>query len=239
MTSAKNVNKVIVSVVIIVIAATVLLKLGSEDSDSLGALEHTFEPQSATATEVGSRSRDAKSLSLSDTTQRVRQETAEGIEIVYGQPSEVGQELRQLAEGYHLNADRMRYVQIDKEKFIELLRFTPAYMYAESGNRPAPPSDELPQFSMTLFEDKTYGLSLHDVTLHELDDYKQLTLAGQITNPSGGVFRFTVMDDGRLLSGFIDTEGFFTRIDTWKVSDLSVVAEYSRATVNREMGPID
>ena len=62
---------------------------------------------------------------------------------------------------------------------------------------------------------------------------------GHTTSPSNGVFRFSALDDGSVFSGFIDTEDFFTGIDTWKCSDLSVVAEYSRATVNENSGPID
>ena len=144
----------------------------------------------------------------------------------------VGREVLMIVERFHADADQTQFVILNRAKFLEQLRFSPAYMYAESGNTPPPllPVDHV-DFSMGLFGDQLYGLQVAEVTISDIAGSKHLIIEGIVAG--GGVFRFSALENGTLQSGFIDTSDSYIRLHTWKISSATIVAAYSRATVDR------
>jgi len=150
----------------------------------------------------------------------------------------VEREVLMIAERFHADADQTQFVILNRAKFLEQLRFSPAYMYAESGNTPPPllPVDHV-DFSMGLFGDQLYALQVAEVTISDVAGSKHLIIEGTVAG--GGVFRFSALENGTLQSGLIYTSDSYIRLHTWKISNATLVAAYSSATAERLRAPID
>lgn len=150
------------------------------------------------------------------------------------------QSVKDIAKDFYLNADRTSFVKMDSEKYISNLRFSRAFMYAESGNHPATAIDSgASDFVLNLFDDRPYPLSVTNVDIINREGTQFLIVEGQVTNNGESVFRISSTGDGSMMSGYIDTPEHFTRFDTWKISNLTAVAEFERSTVEKHLKPID
>ncbi len=150
------------------------------------------------------------------------------------------QPVKDIAKDFYVNADRTAFVKMDSEKYISNLRFSRAFMYAESGNQPATAIDSgAADFVLNLFDDRYYPLSVTNVDILDREGMQFLIVEGQVTNNDESVFRISSTGDGTMMSGYVDTPEHFTRFDTWKVSDVTAVAEFERSTVEKHRKPID
>ena len=146
--------------------------------------------------------------------------------------------VRRNAESLYKIADRISYVTIDAAEFISRLSYSRAYQYSASGNFPAKIEDTVTSdLLIRVFDDKTYALAVTEVDIIGSPDPRTLIVRGRVLGIEQSVFRISSKSAGTMISGYIDTPEFFTRIDTWSNSPTTAVGEFSRSTVERHAEP--
>ena len=124
---------------------------------------------------------------------------------------------------------RYRFVATNYESLFSELEMSPAYVAVMGGQTPPPVyADSRPTFTLTLFDDRQIGLLVTDVRFSGVLGERHVIMRGEIRGGGSGDFKLSLTEGGQNLRGQIDTPSYHTRVDTFRISDVTVIAEFDR-----------
>jgi len=140
------------------------------------------------------------------------------------------------AEGKYDEADRIEVIAIDNAKLLDRLGFTSAYLYAQAGQRSAPPHrDSRPDLYFSFFPDEVMGLQIDFVEILESprESGNTIIFRGRVVSGGAGTFRLITADNKYYFSGRIESQQGLIAFTTWKGDEVTAVAEYKQETLEK------
>ena len=216
---------------LIVIAAFVML---SRD----GNVEEDIVPSPPHGTPSKLDEAEGPVIGTQDNLDEPGQRVAAGVVTHRG--VEVSEEFLTIAQPLLKRAVEHDFIQLDSELLIDRLRYTKAYMYAESGNYPTPETEDGGvDLELELLEGYSVDLAFTELEIKDLAGDQVVIIEGRIVGEDGGVFRLNLLGDGTMVRGNFESPERITRLETWEISTVSGVFQYERATIDEVEVDID